>query len=225
MTDYTVKEFFIKPSQSGVQDFEALIERDYQINISAWLQQGWELFKRDAGPAVIFLLVALIIYSVASYLTPVGLGGMIISLPLIAGLMIVSLMLCRNQNPDPACYFRGFRHFIPLLLFTIVSTLFIFIGTMLFVVPGLYLGVAYMFAPYLIVDKNIDFWPAMEISRKRVNKNFFGLFAFFAVLTLINLLGCIPLLLGLFVTIPVSVYAMSAAFEDIFRDAGQEASS
>jgi len=150
---------------------------------------------------------------------------MIVSLPLIAGLIIVSLMLGRNQKPDAACYFRGLRHSVPLLLFTIVSTLFIFIGTMLFVVPGLYLSVAYMFAPYLIVDKNVDFWPAMEISRKKVNKNWFGLFAFFAVLTLINLLGCVPLLLGLFVTIPLSVNAMSAAYEELFTEPAEESSS
>jgi uncharacterized membrane protein len=80
-----------------------------------------------------------------------------------------------------------------------------------------------MFAPWLIVDKNIDFWPAMEVSRQKVNKNLFGLFGFFAVLSIINLLGCIPLLLGLFVTIPLSVYAMSAAYEDLFCDENRQA--
>lgn len=221
MTDYTAREFFIKPSQRGIHDFETLIARDYKIDITAWVQQGWALFKQDAGPAVIFLLIALAIYFAATYLTPFGMGGMVVSLPLIAGLMIASLMLCRKQKPEIETYFRGLRHFIPLLLFTVVSTLFIFIGTMLFVIPGIYLTVAYMFAPYLIIDKNIDFWPAMEISRQKANKHLLGLFAFFVVLSFINLIGCIPLLLGLFITLPVSVYAMSAAYEDIFKEDGQ----
>jgi hypothetical protein len=223
MTDYTAREFFIKPSRSGARDFEALIARQYQVSITGWLRKGWELFKQDAGPAVIFLFAALVIYTTAGWLTPFGIGGMLVSLPLMAGLMIVSLMLCRNQKPDTSCYFRGLRHAIPLLLFTAVSALFIFIGMMLLVVPGLYLTVAYMFAPWLIVDKNIDFWPAMEVSRQKVNKNLFGLFGFFAVLSIINLLGCIPLLLGLFITIPLSVYAMSAAYEDLFAEENRQA--
>jgi uncharacterized membrane protein len=115
-------------------------------------------------------------------------------------------------------YFWGFRHLVPLLLFTIVSTAFIFIGLVLFVIPGLYLTVAYLFAPYLIVDKNIDFWPAMELSRKKVNRHWVGIAAFCVVLLFINALACIPLFIGLFITIPFSIYALAAAYEDIFME-------
>ena len=95
-------------------------------------------------------------------------------------------MLCRNQKTEFVRFFWGFRHLVPLLLFTIVSTTFILIGFMLLVLPGIYVTVAYLFAPYIIVDKNIDFWPAMEISRRKVNKHWFGMAAFCVVLLAIN---------------------------------------
>ncbi len=84
--------------------------------------------------------------------------------------------------------------------------------------PGLYVTVAYLFAPYIIVDKNVDFWPAMEISRKKINKHWFGMAAFCVVLLAINIIACIPLFLGLFVTIPWTIYAVTIAYEDIFKE-------
>jgi uncharacterized membrane protein len=76
-----------------------------------------------------------------------------------------------------------------------------------------------LFAPYIIVDKNTDFWPAMEISRRKVNKHWFGLAVFCVVLLAINAIACIALFVGLFVTIPWTLYALTIAYEDIFNDA------
>ncbi len=56
----------------------------------------------------------------------------------------------------------------------------------------------------------------MEISRKRVNKQFFGLLCFFFMLLLVNLLGCIPMGLGLFITVPLTACITTAAYRDIF---------
>jgi uncharacterized membrane protein len=218
MTDYSTKNFFISPQKKDVQDFASLLAADYQVLITDWLKKGWELFKKDAGPSIVFTVIAVVAYVVAGFLIPFGIGSMVISVPLFAGFIIIALMLNRNQQSEFVRYFWGFRHLVPLLLFTIVSTAFIFIGLLLLVIPGMYLTVAYLFAPYLIVDKNIDFWPAMELSRKRVNRHWFGIGAFCIVLLFINALACIPLFIGLFITIPFTIYALTVAYEDIFRE-------
>jgi uncharacterized membrane protein len=211
-------DFFIAPSKKSVDDFKTVIDRDYQVTIFDWLQRGWELFKKDAGPCIVFAVITVVLYGIATWLIPFGIGSTVIGLPLLAGFIIMALLQLRNQNTDFAKYFSGFRHFVPLLLFTVVSTAFILIGTMLFVLPGIYVTVAYLFAPFLIVDKNVDFWPAMEISRKKVNRHWFGLFAFSVVLVFINLLGLIPLGIGLFITLPWSLYTAAIAYEDIFNE-------
>ena len=216
MTDYSTKSFFIAPEKKDVQNFASLLAADYQVAISEWLKKGWELFKKDAGLSIVFAVIAVVAYVAAGFLIPFGIGGMVISVPLSAGFIIIALMLSRNQQSEFVRYFWGFRHLVPLLFFTIVSTTFIFIGLLFLVIPGIYLTVAYLFAPYLIVDKNIDFWPAMELSRKKVNRHWFGIAAFCVVLLFINALACIALFIGLFITIPVSLYALAAAYEDIF---------
>ena len=174
MTENTSSDFFIAPSKKSTDDFQSLIARDYQVTITEWLKKGWELFTKDAGPAVVYTIIAVIAYAAAIFLIPFGIGSMVISIPLLAGFIIIALMLCRNQKTEFVRFFWGFRHLVPLLLFTIVSTTFILVGIMLFVLPGIYATVAYLFAPYIIVDKNIDFWPAMEISRRKVNRHWFG---------------------------------------------------
>jgi len=218
MIDYTAKPFFITPSKKRIEDFNALIDRKYDVTITKWLRKGWEIFKKDAGYTIAFAIIGAILYGLASILIPFGIGGMVIGIPLSAGFMIIGLMLYRKQQTEFARYFWGFRHLVPLLFYSIVSTVFIAIGIILLVIPGIYLVVAYLFAPYLIVDKNIDFWPAMEISRRKVNKHWFGMFAFCLALLFINLLGSLPMFLGLFVTVPFSLYAGAAAYEDIFRE-------
>jgi uncharacterized membrane protein len=225
MAENIGSDFFIAPSKKSADDFQSLIARDYQVAITEWLKKGWELFKKDAGPAVVFMVIAAIAYAAATFLIPFGIGSTVIMLPLLAGFIIISLMLCRNQQPEFVRYFWGFRHLVPLLLFTIVSTAFILIGFMVLVLPGLYVTVAYLFAPYIIVDKNVDFWPAMEISRRKINKHWFGMAAFCVVLLAINIIACIPLFLGIFVTIPWTICAITIAYEDIFSEAASPGAS
>jgi len=215
MSDYSAKSFFIRPSNKGIQDFKELINRDYEIRVSEWLKAGWEIFKKDAGISIAFAVVAAICFVL---LSSVPFAGFLIYYPVLAGFIIVSLMFFRNETVGFTNYLWGFRHFLPLLVFTVVSSVFITIGIFLLVVPGIYLTVAYLFAAHLIVEKNIDFWPAMEISRKKVNKHWFGMFGFCLVITLINIAGCIPVFLGLFITIPLSVCMITAAYRDLFMD-------
>jgi|GEM_PF-1603681 len=44
MAETAGRDFFIAPSKKNVDDFQPLIERDYQVVITAWLKKGWELF-------------------------------------------------------------------------------------------------------------------------------------------------------------------------------------
>ena len=118
------------------------------------------------------------------------------------GNFIVSAKLLQGQTPEFRDFFSGFQYFLPLLLLSLVAGLFIGIGTILLIIPGVYLAVAYLFASYLVVDRRLDFWPAMELSRRTVNPRWFGYFAFVLLLALLNLAGAIALGLGLLVTIP-----------------------
>jgi uncharacterized membrane protein len=132
------------------------------------------------------------------------------------GNFIVSAKLLQGQAPEFRDFFAGFAFFFPLLLLSVVAGLLIGIGTLLLIIPGVYLAVAYFFAANLVVDRRLDFWPAMELSRNTVHPRWFSFFVFVLLLVVLNLVGTLFLGLGLLVTIPVSFGAVTAAYADLF---------
>ena len=182
-----------------------------------YLRQGWELFKLNPGGYVGFALVFFVIQVVLSLFPRLGgLTSLVISGPLYAGFYLVSAKLLQRQTPIFQDFFGGFQFFLPLLLLTLISTLFIIIGLILFILPGIFLMVCYIFAAMIVIDRRLDFWPAMELSRRTVQSQWFGFFIFFLLLMLINLGGVILLGVGLLVSMPVSAAAVAAAYNDIF---------
>jgi uncharacterized membrane protein len=187
------------------------------LPLGAYFKTGWGLFKQYPGGFVGFCILNLLIQGALHaipYLGPLVLAA--ISAPLFMGNFIVSAKLLQGQAPEFRDFFAGFQYFLPLLLLSLVAGLFIGIGTILLIIPGVYLAVAYLFASYLVVDRRLDFWPAMELSRLTVNPRWFGYFAFVLLFALLNLAGAIALGLGLLVTIPWSFCAVTAAYADLF---------
>jgi uncharacterized membrane protein len=187
------------------------------LPLSDYFKTGWGLFKQYPGGFVGFCLVNLVIQLALSRIPSVGvLASAVVSTPLLMGNFTVSAKLLQGQTPEFSDFFQGFQYFLPLLLLSLVAGLFIGIGTILLIVPGVYLAVAYLFASYLVVDRRLDFWPAMELSRLTVNPRWFGFFAFMLLLALLNLAGALLLGLGLLVTIPLSFCTVTAAYADLF---------
>jgi uncharacterized membrane protein len=85
----------------------------------------------------------------------------------------------------------------------------------LLIAPGIYLAIAYIFTVPLIVGKKMEFWPAMEASRKLITKKWTSFFGFSLVLTLINFAGVLLCGVGLLFTAPLTICAIAAAYESI----------
>jgi uncharacterized membrane protein len=72
-----------------------------------------------------------------------------------------------------------------------------------------------MLTTFLVIDHRMEFWQAMETSRKIVTKNWFAFFVLALVLFLVNLLGVLALGVGLLVTAPVTACAAAIAYKEI----------
>ena len=187
------------------------------LPLGDYFKTGWGLFKQYPGGFVGFCLLNFVIQAALHAIPYLGaLASAAVSAPLFMGNFIVSAKLLHRQTPEFRDFFTGFQYFLPLLLLSVAAGLFISIGTLLLVIPGLYLVVAYMFASYLVVDRGLDFWPAMELSRRTVTPRWFGYFAFVLLVALLNLAGAVALGVGLLVTIPLSFCAVTAAYADLF---------
>jgi len=82
----------------------------------------------------------------------------------------------------------------------------------------MYLGVSWTFAFALVIDKGLDFWPALETSRKVVGKHWWMMLALLILCALLNLLGLLACVIGLFISVPVIFTATMYAYEDVFGE-------
>ncbi|MEK7256386.1 MAG: hypothetical protein AAB316_16650 [Bacteroidota bacterium] len=87
--------------------------------------------------------------------------------------------------------------------------------TFLLTLPAIYLSVAYTFAPLFVVFYRMEFWDALEYSRKLITQKWFLVFGFLIVTGLIAGAGIILLCIGILATFPAYLCMMYAAFEDI----------
>jgi hypothetical protein len=87
---------------------------------------------------------------------------------------------------------------------------------LLCVIPMIYLQVNWLFSLPLILDKGLEFWPAMKTSWRRVNVHWWHCFGLVVLTGLLNLLGLLLCFVGIFVTMPIGLAALMYAYETIF---------
>jgi len=136
---------------------------------------------------------------------------------LFAGLYKYYLKLIRGQRPEIGDAFSGFGPMAgQLLLVGFVMGFLTLLGVALCILPGLYLSVAWIFSIPLIIDRQMNFWEAMEFSRKVATRHWFMVFGLLIVIALVTLAGFIACCIGVFVAAPIAWVALMYAYEDIF---------
>jgi len=169
-----------------------------------WIGEGWELVKADMGTYVLISLIFFLLNGV-----PFIQGA------LIAGFHIYTMKKIMGRPAEFGDLFKGFNFFIPTLVAAILIGLFTFLGTLLCIIPGLVVAAMYKFTYLFIVDKRMDFWPAMEASHAVVKNDYFGFTMFLLLAVLVNILGALCCIVGLLVSIPVTFAAITVAYKEI----------
>ena len=172
----------------------------------AWVGAGWDLVKADMGNYVLLALVFLALNAMVPF---------ILQGPLIAGFHVYTLKRLLGRQTDFADLFKGFNFFVPALVASLVIGLFTFAGTVVCIIPGLVVAAMYKFTYLFIVDKRLDFWPAMQASHDVVRNDYFGFTMFLILLLLVNLLGALCCIVGLLVSLPVTFAAITVAYQEL----------
>ncbi|MEN6407080.1 MAG: polysaccharide biosynthesis/export family protein [Thermoguttaceae bacterium] len=201
--------------QSFAQEVPA---EDYAIEIGSCLSRGWQLLASDFWPiAGVVALVLLLLYAGVS-LVPLALvvGG-----PLFGGLCLFLLKRIRGEPATSEVAIFCFRTaFVPRFLHLFLTGLLVatltMVGLMCLLLPGIYFAVAWTFALALAADRQLDCWPAMELSRKTVAKHWWQILKLVLALVAINLAGLLAFGIGVFITAPLTLAALMYAYEDVF---------
>jgi uncharacterized membrane protein len=199
------------------------------VNIARWIEAGFNLYKNNFTTLVLAALIALV-------LSTVTIG--ILTGPMIAGLIIITLQLLRKADPRPeaGAVFRGFRYFLNTFLFVLIWGIAILAGSLLvgwFPIIGqlislffVYAAQAFlMFGLYLIVDKQMDFWPASRKSIQTVKTNFWPFFGLAAIASIIGSIGALAFGIGVVLTIPIQICILAVAYQEIFGETTPDVSS
>jgi predicted Ser/Thr protein kinase len=208
-----------------------VLARDYVLRIGSCIGRGWRLVFNDFWPTVATTLLVLVLYGAATSAGNLAttsssteivawFAGFFLCAPLVAGLCFEFLKRIRGEPVRVETAFSGFSScYLQLVLADFVTTTLIILGLVCCLLPGVYLLVAWFFTLPLVIDKRIEFWPAMRLSRCAISKHWFNFLWFLIVLGLFNLAGLMVCLIGVLVTIPVSIAALMYAYEDIFNPA------
>ena len=97
-----------------------------------------------------------------------------------------------------------------------VIALMVSVGVMLCIIPGIVFAALWIFTWPLLMDKRLDFWPAMEVSRRVLWPNVWGVLGLLLVVIGVIIVGLLCCYVGAFVAMPVVVAAQAYAYEDFF---------
>jgi uncharacterized membrane protein len=190
------------------------------VKFGEWIEKGFNLYKENFGVLVLASLIAVIV----SAITVGVLAG-----PMAAGVLLVVFQLHDRKEPKPevGTLLKGFDFFLNSFLFFIVWGVAIFVVSLILgLVPCIgqvaslfVVFVAHallMFGMFLIVDRNMEFWPASVESFNMVKRNFWPFLGFSVVSNLIGSIGAIACGIGVVFTLPIQVCILTVAYREIF---------
>jgi uncharacterized protein DUF4339 len=188
------------------------------LDIMSCYGRSWDLLKANFWPLVgvnfLICLISSVLVGADRHGTHVL--GIILNKVLAGGLFYYFLLKIRGQPAVIGDAFAGFtRAFLNLLLVGLLVAIFVAVGFVCLIIPGIYLLVAYSLSTQLAVDRRLGFWEAMETSRQVVTQHWWRMFGLLLLGIPIMILGMLALGVGVFVAIPICIGAVAYAYEDL----------
>jgi uncharacterized membrane protein len=162
---------------------QQVLAREPELRFGECLSSGCAFFSANPGFVIGAVTLTWLLNGAMMFFPFIGgilhliLGGV-----LTGGLYFACLRRMRGEAMGIGNIFDGFKLcFVQLMLAGAITKLLSQFGLMLCVLPGIYLFVAWIFALPLVADKRLEFWSAMELSRKVVTRVWFPIFLLLAL--------------------------------------------
>jgi len=163
---------------------DAVLERGVQVNVSECLGRAWSLLRRNFGLFLGASLLLALIRLGLEFFVPIlgGFAYFVMFGALYGGYCMIILKRVRGEHSGVGDLFTGFsQDFVQFMLAGVVISVLTTIGKICCVIPGIYLAVAWKFSLVLVADRHLEFWPAMESSRRVITRYWFQLFGILVV--------------------------------------------
>lgn len=125
-----------------------------------------EVLSGNWGVALVVFVLNGNITAVASTILP-GLGGIAISGPMEAGVDSIYMTLQREEEPSVEQLFSGFENFLNTFLAGVLRTVFVWLWTLLLIVPGIVAALGYSQVFYILNDQpELEAMEALRASKE-----------------------------------------------------------
>lgn len=141
-----------------------------------------------------------------------GILSLLISAPLTLGISSFFLNLVRGNEVRVEQIFDGFKNFVPSLIMTILITLAVGFGLVLFIIPGIIIAIGFSMSYFILADNpKMDAVSALKASWEMMKGYKVDYFVFSLLSILLFILGLLAFFVGIFYVLPI-IYAASALF-------------
>jgi len=189
------------------------------------ISYGFELAKNNLFFFVTLFIIVILVTAVMSGLrfatirVPsaaflMWLVQTVIGLVIAIGLIHIALKFLDNKKPEYKDLFY-YKPIVNYFLASILTGLIVLGGFILLIIPGIFFAFRLKFAVYLVIDKNLSPVDAVKKSWRITKGNVWNLFFFGILLALINILGFFCLVVGLFITVPLSMLATAFVYRKL----------
>ena len=196
---------FAPPPPRDIPPFVTSVALPAEFRSWDFIGQAWELVKPHWLPLAAMCVIAFLIGCVPCAMFVVG-GAIYV------GVSRAILGLIAGKPPAVGMMFEGFDRFGEAFLANLVVGLLVGVGTLCFVVPGIILGIMWMFVNLVLAETNLDFWPAMEYSANLTAGYRWELFCLLLACLVVYVLGMLACGVGLVVAVPVIVTTIGLAY-------------
>ncbi len=135
------------------------------------------------------------------------------------GMIDIALKIADNKKAEyKNLFFLNWKLLFVYIIANLVRSIATVVGLLLLIIPGIIIALKLQFIDYLIVDKKMGF-EAFNKSWEMTKGVKWNLFVFGILLALINILGFLALIVGLFVTLPLSMVATAFVYKKLVSQA------
>jgi hypothetical protein len=227
------------------QKINTLIQQGYRLDAVDSIKEGWKILNQNLGGFIGFVLLSILLYFVSFCFCgiPILFAGNLFAGFYIVAMKIQKQQSINFENFFDGFRNSNFPQILLETLVIIAFTVVLYIpyyaiqiplsfsnmmatdpvkywsiyGVTILVlwVALIFVNVIYAFAIPLIIDQRIEFWPAMELSRKIVSRQWGSFLLLFVLLSLLNFVGALPCFIGLLWTTPLWFCSIMAAYNQV----------
>ena len=189
------------------------------------IKESWVIVKENYK-LIYALLIAFILYQFVQSLISaffensilsvlISLAFFVITVFLEIGFIKISLKIVDKKAAKFQELWAYPQYLLRMLGATILYSIAILVGLILFIIPGIYLAIRLQFYSYTLLDKDKNIMESLKGSWEMTKGNVINLTLFMLLIFAINILGALALLVGLLITIPISFIAVTLLYRKL----------